>query len=145
MTRRRLQEMAAWMLVTAATATHAATPSTGELSNSPGVSRLKAPSAWQMGATGQRVVIAVIDTGVNAAHIDLAGRVLTGYNALNGSTYTADGNGHGTHIAGILAGAANGRGIVGIPAPFSIPASISSDSSGSPNSAKRCESAPMLM
>lgn len=114
MTRRRLQEMAAWMLVTVATAGHAATPTSGEIRNSPGASRLKAPSVWAKGATGQKTVIAVIDTGVNAAHPDLFGRVLTGYNALNGSKVTTDGYGHGTHVAGILGAASNSRGIVGV-------------------------------
>lgn len=114
MSRRRHQDMAAWMLIAIATTGQAATPTPIEIGNSGGVSPLKAPSAWKKGATGKKIVIAVIDTGVNAAHPDLAGRILTGYNALNGSKSTGDGNGHGTHVAGILAAAANGRGIVGI-------------------------------
>lgn len=101
------------MLVTLATASQAG-PSSREIGNSTGATRLKAPSAWLKGATGQKIVIAEIDTGVNAAHPDLTGRVLTGFNALTGGTATGDGNGYGTHVAGILGAAANGRGIVGV-------------------------------
>lgn len=114
MTRRRIQDMAAGMLVTVAATAQAAYPTSGETYNSPGVLRLKAPSAWAKGSTGQKIVIGVIDTGVTAGHTDLYGHVLTGYNALNGGTNTSDGNGHGTHVAGILGAAANGTGIVGV-------------------------------
>lgn len=116
MTRRRLQDMAAWMLATVTTAAQAGSPypTVSETHDYSGAYRLKADTAWQLGATGQGTVVAVIDTGVNAAHPDLTGQVLTGYNALSGSTATGDGNGHGTHVAGILGAASNGRGIVGI-------------------------------
>ncbi|HEY9199604.1 MAG TPA: S8 family peptidase [Gammaproteobacteria bacterium] len=116
MTRRRLQDLAAWMLTTLAASSHAASPSpsSGEMAYSSGAYRLNAPSAWQQGATGQGIVIAVIDTGINAAHPDLAGHVLKGYNSITGSTETSDGNGHGTHVAGILGAISNDFGIVGI-------------------------------
>ncbi len=93
---------------------NAALPSEGESAWSAGAAQIKAPSAWQKGAAGQRVVIAVIDTGVNASHRDLAGHVLSGYNALTGGTLTKDDNGHGTHVAGILGALANNTGLAGV-------------------------------
>ncbi len=56
----------------------------------------------------QRVKVAVLDTGIDASHPDLAGVVVGGYNARAGEDETdyMDRNGHGTHIAGIIAAAA---------------------------------------
>jgi subtilisin family serine protease len=48
-------------------------------------------------------VVAVVDTGVAARHPALAGRVLRGWSALTGHGGTADANGHGTQVAGIVA------------------------------------------
>ncbi|BBH63811.1 hypothetical protein ACTI_04960 [Actinoplanes sp. OR16] len=75
-----------------------------------GLSKIKAPSAWAK-STGSGVTVAVIDTGVDAKHPDLAGKVLTGYDVLKGvAGGTTDPNGHGTHVAGII-GAATGNGV----------------------------------
>ncbi len=62
-----------------------------------------APQAWQAGFTGRGVKIAIVDTGVDADHPALAGRVILRYDA-TGEGF-ADTNGHGTHVAGIAAGA----------------------------------------
>ena len=50
----------------------------------------------------KRGVVAVVDTGVDASHPFLSGRVITGYDFLNGGNGTADGNSHGTHVAGTI-------------------------------------------
>jgi len=52
-----------------------------------------------------QITVAVIDTGVDASHEDLSGRVLPGYNTILNNYMTADdsANGHGTHVAGIIA------------------------------------------
>lgn len=56
------------------------------------------------------VVIAVIDTGIDAAHVDLdGGKVLGWYDVINGSTSPYDDNGHGTHVASIAAGTGEGN------------------------------------
>jgi type VII secretion-associated serine protease mycosin len=77
--------------------------------------KIHVPAAWER-STGSDVVVAVIDTGVDGAHPDLEGNVLTGYDAIEdteGGDY--DGNGHGTHVAGTVAAiAGNGEGIAGI-------------------------------
>lgn len=115
MTRRRLNKLVAAMLATAAATApaYAALPSSSELTNSPGAVQLKAPAAWARGATGRNVIVGVIDTGVNSAHPDLAGKVLTGFNSVSNNTLTGDTNGHGTHVAGIIAAASNMSGVVG--------------------------------
>jgi subtilisin family serine protease len=52
----------------------------------------------------RRAVVAVIDTGVDVNHPALRGRLLPGYNAADGSRDVTDRDGHGTHVAGIIAG-----------------------------------------
>jgi serine protease len=73
---------------------------------------------WPCGK-GSGVTVAVIDTGVQANHPDLVGRVLPGAAFLNGGAGQVgaggtDPNGHGTHVAGIIAAADNGVGVVGV-------------------------------
>lgn len=80
-----------------------------------GPQRLQAPAAWAEGITGRGTIIAVIDTGVDPYHPDLAGNVLLGFNTLLSNYNTIDIDGHGTHVAGIAAAIANnGIGIAGI-------------------------------
>ncbi|MEI7743374.1 MAG: IPT/TIG domain-containing protein [Chloroflexota bacterium] len=50
----------------------------------------------------------VIDTGIRASHADLGGRVAPGTNTADDATSTDDCNGHGTHVAGTIAGATYG-------------------------------------
>jgi hypothetical protein len=64
-------------------------------------------------ATGQ--VVGVVDTGVDASHPDLAGVVLPGTDIVDGGDGWTDPNGHGTHVAGIVAAVAdNGIGGAGL-------------------------------
>jgi subtilisin family serine protease len=61
------------------------------------------------------VIVAVLDTGVAAAHPDLAGNVVPGNSILDGSDGLTDPNGHGTWMAGIVGAATdNGTGIAGV-------------------------------
>jgi thermitase len=65
---------------------------------------------WQWGEGSPRVVVAVVDTGVDGSHPDLRGALVPGWNAITGTAKTADANGHGTLVAGII-GARGGNGI----------------------------------
>jgi len=75
------------------------------------------PEAWDKGATGQGITIAIVDTGVALEHPDLKGNLVSGYNSITGSEAegaTQDNNGHGTQVAGIAAAERNDVGIVGV-------------------------------
>ncbi|MFL5917609.1 MAG: S8 family serine peptidase [Gaiellaceae bacterium] len=73
------------------------------------------PAAWDLETGSPDVVIAVVDSGVDAAHPDLAGALVPGHNFLNESDDTTDPVGHGTAVAGILAARANnGIGAAGV-------------------------------
>ena len=73
------------------------------------------PAAWELETGSPQVVIAVIDSGVEAAHPDLAGALVEGHNFVDESSDTSDPFGHGTAVAGILgARANNGLGAAGV-------------------------------
>jgi subtilisin family serine protease len=55
-------------------------------------------------STGSGVYTYVVDTGVYAGHSDFGGRVRSGYTAVSDGNGTSDCNGHGTHVAGTIAG-----------------------------------------
>lgn len=74
--------------------------------------RTRAPQAWDLTTGSRSVVVAVVDSGVAAAQPDLAGRVLPGYNFVAGNTDTADDDGHGTAVAGVVA--ATGDNAIGV-------------------------------
>ncbi|HSV85863.1 MAG TPA: S8 family serine peptidase [Levilinea sp.] len=75
--------------------------------------QIQAPAAWGSGVTGSdRVLLAVVDSGVDASHPDLAGRLLPGYDFYQNDALPQDECGHGSHVTGIAA--ANGDNGVGI-------------------------------
>ncbi|MGW0938538.1 S8 family peptidase [Streptomyces sp. NPDC002666] len=67
------------------------------------VPQIHAPEAWDNGYTGKGVTVAVLDSGYDSDHPDLAGRVTVSSNFLGGAT-AEDDNGHGTHVASTIAG-----------------------------------------
>ena len=89
--------------------------------------------------SGGGAVVAVIDTGVLATHVDLAGQLLPGHDFVQNDSTPQDENGHGTHVSGIVAAAANGVGIEGVaPAAKIMPLRVlDADGSGSSTDAAK--------
>lgn len=84
-----------------------------------GIRKVKAPEAWELGYTGEGIIVAVIDTGVDGTHPDLQDQLVEGYRPLTGETLEPDmdssfGGAHGTHVAGTIAAKKDGIGVVGV-------------------------------
>jgi subtilisin family serine protease len=85
-----------------------------------GLSAVHAPAAWGDGARATGVTVAVIDSGADYGHPDLAASLVPGCNfvilpATCGPTAAADDNGHGTHVAGTIAALTNNEvGVAGL-------------------------------
>ncbi|PWR75577.1 S8 family serine peptidase [Methanospirillum stamsii] len=123
--------------------------STSSISNDPGAAYLwglhntgqtggtadadiDAPEAWAVTTGSSDVVIAVVDTGVDYNHPDLAANMIGGYNAITGTTNPMDDNGHGTHCAGTIGAVGNnGIGVAGVNWNVKIMPLKFLDSSGS--------------
>lgn len=73
------------------------------------VPQIGAPAAYQAGFTGQGVRVAVLDTGIDAGHPDLTGRVGEAHNFTEAAD-AGDTVGHGTHVASIIAGSGAASG-----------------------------------
>lgn len=95
-----------------------------------GVERIGAPRAWEE-SRGKGVRVAIIDTGINGAHSDLKGAVRGGVNFINSNAPPLDDNGHGTHVAGIIAARDNDFGVVGVAPEAELYALKAFDSTGS--------------
>ena len=86
-----------------------------------GLERINAPDSWAA-ATGDGITIAIIDSGVDVQHQDLAAKLVAQVSCIGAAGDPArcqgsaqDDNGHGTHVAGIaLAATDNGHGIAGV-------------------------------
>src|SRR3990167_992027 len=78
-----------------------------------GISKIKADQVWPSGNAADPVKIGVIDTGISLSHPDLANNIKGRYNAINTRKSANDDNGHGSHVAGIIAALNNTTGVVG--------------------------------
>jgi len=65
-------------------------------------------NSYKYFSTGAGALVYVVDTGIYSGHSDLSGRVISGYTAINDGNGTQDCNGHGTHVAGTVAGTTYG-------------------------------------
>ena len=72
--------------------------------------------AYALGLSGTGVTIALLDTGIAAAHSEFSspGKLQGGYNAAMNNLDVSDTSGHGTHVAGLLAAARDGSGMHGL-------------------------------
>ncbi len=76
--------------------------------------KIAAPQAWDS-TLGGDVVVAILDTGVDASHPDLSGNMTVGWNAASGNSNTSDVHGHGTSVAGTAAAVGNnGLGVASV-------------------------------
>ncbi|WP_018131546.1 S8 family peptidase [Effusibacillus pohliae] len=72
-------------------------------------------NAWNTTTGNPSTIIAVVDTGIDLAHPEFAGQLVTGHNMLNDSDNPQDDNGHGTHVAGVIAAKTNNiEGVAGM-------------------------------
>ncbi|GAA3048043.1 S8 family serine peptidase [Actinokineospora globicatena] len=96
------------------------------------VPQIGAPTAWQAGHTGKGVTVAVLDTGYDTGHPDLAGKV-TKSKDFSGKGTVQDGHGHGTHVASTVAGsgAASGGKFKGVAPDASLAVGKVLDDGGS--------------
>lgn len=118
---------------------------------------VNAPEAWAAGYTGQGITVAVVDTGVDLDHPDLATNLyvnpgeipgngidddqngyvddVNGYDFAYGDSNADDLNGHGTHVAGTIAALNNGSGATGVAHDATIlPVKVLRDNGSGSNS-----------
>ncbi len=88
-------------------------PSLDEETIPSGVNLIKGPPAWPC-SEGKAIKVAVLDTGIDYTHPDLAINYRGGESFVDGETDPMDYNGHGTHCAGTIAAAFTGSGVVGV-------------------------------
>jgi subtilisin family serine protease len=96
------------------------------------LNKIGAATAWDS-VQGAGVIIAILDSGMDSAHPDLAGNAVAGYNTYDNNTSTADVCGHGTKAAGSAAATANNAaGVAGVAGQARImPVRIAYNNSGS--------------
>ncbi|HYE76936.1 MAG TPA: S8 family peptidase [bacterium] len=80
------------------------------------MTKIGAPAAWDVTTGDPAIKVAVLDTGIDLGHADVAAKVVLTKNFTSTtSTSVQDGNGHGTHTAGTVAAITNNaRGVAGV-------------------------------
>lgn len=104
-----------------------------ELDNAWGVKRIGSGFAHDFGYTGKTVKVAIIDTGIDYNHPDLAPLVKGGYDFQNNDPDPMDDHDHGTHVSGTVAAAWDGVGVVGVAPGVELYALKVLDQNGSGN------------
>lgn len=117
------------------------------------VSQVHANDVWSLGYDGSGVVVAIIDTGVNYNHADVADHMWNGgssypyhgYDYVNGDNNPMDDNGHGSHCAGITAGDGTSGTQTGIAPNATIMALKVLNANGSGNTSARTNAQEFAM
>lgn len=78
-----------------------------------GIDRIDAELVWPAGNSANPIKVGIVDTGISLSHPDLALNIKGSYNAVNSRRSANDDNGHGSHVAGIVAALDNAIGVVG--------------------------------
>lgn len=87
---------------------------TAYATSQPYLATVNAPAAWDVSKGDAGTLIAIVDSGVDVAHPDLAGKVAASHNAVTGTTNVTDTLGHGTFAAGVAAATTdNALGVAG--------------------------------
>jgi thermitase len=93
--------------------------------------KISAPTAWSTTTGSSAITIAIIDTGVDGTHEDLATKMVPGWNIYSNNSNTSDVYGHGTQVAGTAAAASNnGLGVASVCWNCMIMPVLVSDSGG---------------
>jgi subtilisin family serine protease len=91
------------------------TPNDAQWPAQDGLRLIGLPRAWDTNRGSSQLIVAVVDTGVDANQPDLRGALVPGMNFVDGNAPPLDDHGHGTAVAGIVAARAdNGQGIAGV-------------------------------
>jgi thermitase len=94
--------------------------------------QIDAPQAWNTTTGSEDVLVAIVDTGVDADHPDLAEKIVGGWNVYDDSADFSDTMGHGTAVAGVAAARSdNGIGVAGVSWDSPVLAVRASDEEGS--------------
>ena len=108
--------------------------------------QVNAPKVWEQGYTGEGVLVAILDTGVNYEHPDLADHLWDGgaeypnhgYNSYDGGKITMDNRGHGTHCAGTICGDGSGEKRTGVAPNVTLMCIKALNDEGSANANSIC-------
>ena len=92
----------------------ASTFETDEYNLQYGLDKIGAAEAYRRGYYGQGVTVAVLDNGFNTTHRDLRDQFIAGTNVATGGTDVSDSDGHGSHVAGIIAAKMDGNRMHGV-------------------------------
>ena len=79
-----------------------------------GIDRIDAELVWPSGNTANLIKVGIIDTGISNTHPDLLANIKGGVNTINPRKNWNDDNGHGSHVAGIVAAIDNNIGVIGV-------------------------------
>jgi thermitase len=77
--------------------------------------KIEAPAAWDISTGSSDVIVAVVDSGLDTAHIEFSGRVVSPHDEIDNDSVPQDTCAHGTHVTGIAAAQGNnGVGVAGM-------------------------------